>query len=376
LAINFVADAVNRTLDLKEIADNALHAIQEAMKPDALAVYLWEEQEQALRIFAWRGIPDELAREVELVRRGDDPNVDEVLAGATKELAAQPEPSGSLRASVQRAGFVTGVLTPIRVQGSVVGMLGLGSRSSRVFAEDDIELIEVITNQIGNAMVYAQLLGDLEHKNKLLQLLVEEAHHRIKNNLQMMSGLLLLQAESAKSEPCATILRAANTRLQAIAQVHNLLSQEMPEKVQASMLINSIIRTLVSTAVNSGEPPKVLFDLEPVWLSAEQAVAVALVVNELATNSLLHGRPPQGRPLEIRVQCRQEHDHARLIVSDNGGGLARAGSIGEGPGQGMNIVRQLVQVNLRGALDIAERNGGVCAEVRFEITGAHAAAGQ
>ena len=71
----------------------------------------------------------------------------------------------------------------------------------------------------------AQLLKDLGRKNRLLQLLIEEAHHRIKNNLQMISGLLQLEADKAQVDSSREFLRTAITRIQAIAQVHNLRAE-------------------------------------------------------------------------------------------------------------------------------------------------------
>ena len=59
-AINFVSDAVNRTLDLKEIADNALDSVLAVMKVDAGAVYIWQDIDHALHLFAWRGLSEDV----------------------------------------------------------------------------------------------------------------------------------------------------------------------------------------------------------------------------------------------------------------------------------------------------------------------------
>src|SRR5689334_6024301 len=78
-AINFIADAVNRTLDLKEIADNALHAIIAVTELDAGAVFTWHEADQTVRLFAWRGMSEAFARQVTVLRKGDDATIDSVL---------------------------------------------------------------------------------------------------------------------------------------------------------------------------------------------------------------------------------------------------------------------------------------------------------
>jgi two-component sensor histidine kinase len=160
-------------------------------------------------------------------------------------------------------------------------------------------------------------------------------------------------------------LRTAITRIQAIAQVHNLLSSEMPEKVDTHSLITTIVHMLTGTAPTYSGPPEMELDIEHLWLNADQAVALALIVNELTSNSLLHGQPPAGERLRLRAQCRQTDNEVCVIVSDNGGGLPADVDWRMSTGQGMSIVHQLAQINLRGSLVTGNRDGGLRAELRF-----------
>jgi len=112
--------------------------------------------------------------------------------------------------------------------------------------------------------------------------------------------------------------------------------------------------------------PEIILEIEHLWLSADHAVALALIVNELASNSLLHGRPPSEQRLRVRVQCRQAGDEVCVVVCDNGGGLPAAIDWGASTMQGLSIVSQLAQINLRGTLEMANRDGGLCTELRFD----------
>jgi two-component sensor histidine kinase/putative methionine-R-sulfoxide reductase with GAF domain len=367
-AINFVADAVNRSLDLKEIADNALHAIVAVTQADGGAVYLWQEQGAALRIFAWRGLPDLFVQQAGELRPGGVARLEAVLAGTTQVFEDFTVAPGVGQNAAARAGFHTAILCPIRTQGEVAGVLVLGNYQRSQFAAEDVELIEGITHQLGIAIANAQLLKDLSRKNALLELLIEEAHHRIKNNLQLISGLLQLGADAAGAGRGAEQLRQAVTRIQAIARVHNLLSEEMPDKVDAPVLLTSIVNALIGAAAPAGGPAVAALALEPLWLNADQAVAVALVVNELVANSLLHGQPPAGQRLAIHVACGLEAGRGHLVVADNGGGLKPGRAWPEhSTGQGAHIVTQLAQVNLRGTLQVGNRDGGLRAELWFEV---------
>jgi PAS domain S-box-containing protein len=270
-----------------------------------------------------------------------------------------------LRESDVRSALVV----PLISRNELIGALSLTRHGENAaeFTAANLELMEAFASRAAVAIDNAQLLKDLERKNKLLQLLIEEAHHRIKNNLQMVSGLLQLEAESAPIESSRSFLQTAITRIQAIAQVHNLLSEEMPEKVDVNVLITTIVHMLASSAPGTHGTPDVTVDVDHVWLGAEQAVPLALIVNELASNTFVHGQSPEGQPLRARIRCRQQDNHIELVVSDNGGGFADGKDWRECEGQGMSIVAQLAQVNLRGHLQIEPRDGGVRAELRFEI---------
>src|SRR5277367_5240796 len=84
-AINFVSDAVNRTLDLKEIADNALDAVLAVMKVDAGSVYIWQDGDQALHMFAWRGLNEAFVRQVTVLQKGTE-IIDAVLNGEAQVI--------------------------------------------------------------------------------------------------------------------------------------------------------------------------------------------------------------------------------------------------------------------------------------------------
>ncbi len=270
---------------------------------------------------------------------------------------------------LREADVRSALVVPLISRNELIGALSLTRHGADTaeFTPANLELMEAFASRAAVAIDNAQLLKDLGRKNHLLQLLIEEAHHRIKNNLQMISGLLQLEADTAQVGPTTEFLRTAITRIQAIAQVHNLLSEEMPEKVDLHTLITTIVHTLVSSTPGTSGVPEVTVEVEQLWLGADQAVPLALIVNELVSNTLLHGRPPVGQLLRTQIRCRQQEGQVHLVVADNGGGLGDGKDWREFEGQGMNIVAQLAQVNLRGDLQIHSRDGGVCAELRFEV---------
>jgi len=183
-----------------------------------------------------------------------------------------------------------------------------------------------------------------------LQLLIERPHHRIKNNLQMVSGLLQLEADAAVVDASKEFLRTAITRNPGDCPgAQPIERRDARESGCAYLDYNDHSHTRDLDQGASGTP-EMTVEVEHLWLGADQAVPLALIVNELVSNSFLHGRPPAAEGLRVRIECRQQDGHVQLIVADNGGGFTDGKDWRECEGQGMNIVAQLAQVNLRGHL--------------------------
>ena len=251
------------------------------------------------------------------------------------------------------------LLVPLFARDTSLGTLGLVRESSSAtdFTAADLELMSAFAGRAAVAIDTAQLLRELSQKNEQLELLIEEAHHRIKNSLQMVSGLL--QLESIDNPAIAPAI----ARIQAIAKVHNLLSREMPDNVNAGALITAILDTLKATATSAWQME---LDLHEVWLTPDQATALALIVNELVSNALKHSKPADGIPLRLAIHCRQDNGTVWIQVSDNGGGLPAGFDWQQSTRQGMSIIRQLTRTNLRGEINLVNRAAGVCADLKFQ----------
>ena len=177
--------------------------------------------------------------------------------------------------------------------------------------------------------------ADLEHT------LVQEASHRIKNDLQTAADLLLLGRPDG---PEGVRFDETAARIRSIATVHDLLS-EAGDHVDAGALLRGIA---------ADTPGQVTVDAEPGSFDAATAQKLGLVANELITNAFQHGSPP----ILVRLQCGVEN---RLLVEDDGGRGA-----GQVAGFGLELVRSMVERGLNGRFELAMPNAGrTRAEVVF-----------
>jgi PAS domain S-box-containing protein len=156
-------------------------------------------------------------------------------------------------------------------------------------------------------------------------LLLREVHHRVKNNLQVISSLLYLQAESAGDAAVRAPLEESRSRVRAMAVVHEILCESSDlSRVDFDQYLRKVTRGIVAWGDRRGVVLEVAVDARDALLDIQQAVPCGLIVNELVTNALKYAFP-DGRPGRIGVSfARDAEGRGVLTVSDDGVGLPAA----------------------------------------------------
>ncbi len=154
--------------------------------------------------------------------------------------------------------------------------------------------------------------------------LLHEVDHRVKNNLQMISSLILMQSRQISDPAVRGSLRTMLERVEALSTVHRRLYQS--EDVTAFEL-SDFVRDHVSALVSTFGLGRidVSYELEPVSLPATQAAPVALMINELVTNVLKHAFPPNAQDPRLHIVMRQIGERYMLDFADNGVGMSADG---------------------------------------------------
>ncbi len=218
---------------------------------------------------------------------------------------------------------------------------------------DDLEqLVEDRTRELTQA---------LEQKTALLH----EVDHRVKNNLQLISSLLLLQNRRVADPNVKASLRGMLGRVNAIATVHRRLFQsEDVERFDVSAFIRDMVADLMGSTPR--DDIEVQLDLERVDIPAAKAAPLALVVNELLTNSLRHGFP-EGRGGRIFVGVSRLDGEFRIEITDDGVGLDKTTKTS---GFGLTIVQLLCQ-QLKARSETTDAKPGTRVVVLLPVNGAH-----
>ena len=172
---------------------------------------------------------------------------------------------------------------------------------------------------------------------RIERVLADEAHHRIKNNLQLVADLLTLEADKAGSE-LAGVVDETLSRIRSVAAVHQSLAQRGTGQVTLRPVIDRVV-TLLADRLGTGRSVQV--DGDESALPAQQATWFALVVNELVTNALRHG---QG---SVTVRFTHNGGVLDLSVADEG-----SGPRGAAAGLGFTLVHRLVEDGMHGTVTV------------------------
>nr|WP_295827333.1 CHASE3 domain-containing protein [uncultured Azospirillum sp.] len=197
------------------------------------------------------------------------------------------------------------------------------------------------------------------------RILLDEVNHRVKNSLQIVANLLRTQALRHRSGEVRQELLDSSSRVLAIAEVHRRLYGEgaVYDTVELSDLIRSIAENAIPSGGDGGGEPAMSVALgTPLPAPVDTAVPVALIVNELLTNSYKHAFP-DGRTGTVRLDMEVDGNEVRIDVADDGIGLPDEVASSGGGGFGLNTVRNLTR-QIRGRLEIERLTPGT----RFLLT--------
>lgn len=198
------------------------------------------------------------------------------------------------------------------------------------------------------------------------EVLLREIHHRVKNNLQVMSSLIRLQSRYVADAPCHTILREMEGRVISMALVHEKLYQsDSVANLRLSDYFPALLSHLLATHRVDEAIIKVHVDLDDPPINMAQALPLGFILTELVSNCLKHAFP-RGEHGNIRVTFRKAaNSNMVLSVSDDGVGLPEHVKIETPETLGLRLVRTFVR-QLEGDLAI-NRNGGTEVSIFFCI---------
>jgi len=210
---------------------------------------------------------------------------------------------------------------------------------SRVDVDGQTTLTVIMRDVTRRAAIEQQIKNSLQEKEALLR----EIHHRVKNNLQVISSLLALQARAMTDDATKKMFHESRDRIHSMALLHeSLYKSDNLARIDFSEYVAQLADHLFRSYGVAAERIRFRTELDALQLNMDSAVPCGLLINELISNSLKYAFP-DGRRGEIYVGLRGQGTQATLTVADDGVGLAPGFDWASARSLGLRLVRSLAQ---------------------------------
>ena len=279
----------------------------------------------------------------------------EALGQDYAQLLQAPE-DGGIRSSIGSQKAVRGFEDVIQLKNGSRATVRGSSAPLKDASGEVIGAIVLLHDMTREKEADEKIKAQLREKEVLLK----EIHHRVKNNLQIISSLLSLQSMYIKDKQALGMFKESQNRVKSMALIHEKLYQSKDiARIDFAEYIRNLVGNLIRSYNASPAMVRLNIDADNVSLGIDTAIPCGLIINELVTNSLKYAFP-DGRKGEIRVGLRSGIDgdpgKYRLVVADNGVGLPESIEVGKTGTLGMQLVSTLIE-QLNGTV-VVGREGG------------------
>ncbi|MFW6140383.1 MAG: two-component regulator propeller domain-containing protein [Acidobacteriota bacterium] len=198
---------------------------------------------------------------------------------------------------------------------------------------------------------------ELEKSLKEKVALLKEVHHRVKNNMQIVSSLLRLQSCKVKDEKALSVFKQSQSQIKSMALIHEKLYQSRNfAKIDFGSYIEKLVQHLAYSYEVDDKEICIDVNIDNIYLDINRAIPLGLVLNELVTNSLKYAFP-YGEKGEIYIHMKKSPEGKHiLIVGDTGKGIKAEKDVFESETLGIQLVQDLVR-QLNGSIDIQRKKG-------------------
>jgi two-component sensor histidine kinase len=286
--------------------------------------------------------------------------LDETIAGraiaegapvVVKEL--QNEEADASHDLAADRGFESMICVPLKVSNRIIGVMSCYTDILHEFKQEEVRALETLCQQAAFSIEHAKLT--------VRPTLMQEMHHRVKNNLQQVAALLRLQLRHSRDLTLEEAIDESLLRVQAIAAVHDLLSREDLDHVGIRSIAETLLQHSQHLLKNPGRTIEIETRGDDPRLNVTKATQVALILNELISNSIEHGFK-EATEGAIHLNIEEGDEQIKVWVSNSGDKLPEEFDVAVASDLGLKIVENLTRA-LAGVFVLEDRLGWTVAEL-------------
>jgi len=379
IALREAGRIISATLDLEAVLNHIAEQMGQALDVTSAYICGAEVEQGTFTVLAEYFGPEANAKERisdlgAIYSSQEFPGVFDFIEQDTPEVFFRDDPilTESERAHMEQYGAKTSLAIPLQTRGQLIGFAELwDSRQNRQFTADEISLGESIARQAGiaieNARLYRNAQQEIVERKRVeakvkaslkeKEVLLQEIHHRVKNNLQVISSLLSLQSNYIEDRKVLGALDDSQHRVRSMALIHEKLYQSTDlSRIDFGDYVQDLVGYLFRAQGGYTRNIGLNIETDDIYLNIDTAVPCGLILNELISNSLKHAFP-NGHSGDITVTCRADHDdQTTLTVSDNGVGFPPNLDLENTGSLGLELVQTLTE-QLSGTLQLNNTQG-------------------
>jgi len=262
---------------------------------------------------------------------------------------------------------------PIEWQGTVLGILNLDSKKKAAFTNNDAEILKPISNaaaiSIQKARLFEQIEKDIAQRKttegnlrtalKEKDLLLQEIHHRVKNNLTIIIALINLQDTKLTNPEEIKLFEELNQRIYSIALVHEKLYENHNlANIDFYNYTTDLINSIQAVLIYRNDIKLQINIPNDIYFSLDKLIPLGLILNELITNSLKYAFPKYGGVISISLFVSETNQISTLKITDNGIGYPENIINGNNEQLGLLLVNSLIE-QIKGSVQYYNKDGAV-----------------
>ena len=352
-----VSKTITSDLYLEEILQLIVAATADSMSFKICSLMLLDEDKQELVIKATQSKSREYAKKAN-VKIGESVAGTALAEGrAITVYDLKHSTEYSTPDLAKREGLSSLAAIPLLVKNKKIGVLNCYTEKPHHFTDDEISVLSALGNHAAIAIEHAKLM--------VKSAIIQEMHHRVKNNLQQVASLLRLQMHYVGQRSVEQVLTESLNRILAIASVHELLAREDLDIISVKKVAEQIIQATQQGILAPNKHITMKIEGVDILLPSAQATSVALILNELVQNAVEHGFGEGMDDGDIRISLAEEPKTITLLVSNNGTPLPEGFDIRKTDSLGLQIVESLVRGDLQGRFTLTNEGTRTVSSVVF-----------
>ncbi|MDR8394113.1 GAF domain-containing protein [Aliifodinibius sp. S!AR15-10] len=360
-------EGINRTVELKSLMAESMEATRIVMKSEASSLMLLDKDTGELFVSLPTGPVKEDIKGKSIPRHKGIGGW--VVENRKPFLSNKVEESDIFWGDLSDEFTTKNILCVplITKENEVIGVLqAINRRRNEDFTAHDIPVFQALASHVSSAIERTRQIEELHSRLKEKEVMLTETHHRVKNNLSVIAGLIEMELPSVTDDSAKDLLQTTYTRIQSMMRVHDLLCEKgLFKDIELGLYLKQLAEQIEKTMSDFPKEIKIDLNAENIHLQANKALLCGIVLNELLVNIFKHGFEGMDKG-RILIDLRRDSDQVKLDISDNGVGLPDDFEVRSGKTIGMWIIDVMLK-KLDGTIEFENNDDGSHFQLTFPV---------